>query len=296
MIAIVEGYTSSNYAEPIGSSALAKHEDLNVSTATLRNEMALLEELGYLEKTHTSSGRIPTEKGYRLYVDELMNIDELEEELTDQVEQYFENSKLSTKDALEALIKSIVDNKEFNYGSVMLEKTAYNSSIKKISFVSLKSHRGIFIMVTDQGLVLHRETNIPEGLNVSSIENTVEYLDEKLHDVLLNDFKNAKGLEFINDDFFDYISNGYAVLELCLRNIRKLVDSAISVFIMPPSLEVLKNRLSGRKTDSDEVINKRMISALSEISCAEEYDYIVVNDNGCKYRYALCKLDYIKLG
>ena len=224
MIAIVEGYTSSNYAEPIGSSALAKHEDLNVSTATLRNEMALLEELGYLEKTHTSSGRIPTEKGYRLYVDELMNIDELEEELTDQVEQYFENSKLSTKDALEALIKSIVDNKEFNYGSVMLEKTAYNSSIKKISFVSLKNHRGVFIMVTDQGLVLHRETNIPEGLNVTSIENTVEYLDEKLHDVLLNDFKNAKGLEFINDDFFDYISNGYAVLELCLRNIRKLVE------------------------------------------------------------------------
>ena len=63
------------------------------------------------------------------------------------------------------------------------------------------------------------------------------------------------------------------------KNIRKLVDSAISVFIMPPSLEVLKSRLSGRKTDSEEVINKRMISALSEISSAEEYDYIVVNDD-----------------
>ena len=140
MIAIVEGYTSSNYAEPIGSSALAQHEDLNVSTATLRNEMAILEEMGYLEKTHTSSGRIPTEKGYRLYVDELMNIDDLEDELTDQVEQYFENTKLSTKEALEALIKSIVDNKEFNYGSVLLEKTAFNSLIKKIAFVVFHSH------------------------------------------------------------------------------------------------------------------------------------------------------------
>ena len=56
----------------------------------------LLEELGYLEKTHTSSGRIPTEKGYRLYVEELMNIDDVQEELDEQVAQYFENSKISS--------------------------------------------------------------------------------------------------------------------------------------------------------------------------------------------------------
>lgn len=224
MIAVVEGYTESPNAEPIGSSALSLYEGLDVSTATLRNEMALLEEMGYLEKTHTSSGRIPTEKGYRLYVEELMNIDDIQEELDEQVAQYFENSKLSKKETLSKLVESIVNNKDFNYGAVLLEKTAYNSLIKKIEFVYLKNRRGIFILVTDQGLVLHRETSIPEGINIQSIENTMEFLNEKLHDVLLNDFKNAKVINITTDNFFDYISNAPAVLELCLRNIRKLVD------------------------------------------------------------------------
>ena len=224
MISVGEGYTESPNAEPIGSSALSLYEGLDVSTATLRNEMALLEEMGYLEKTHTSSGRIPTEKGYRLYVEELMNIDDIQEELDEQVAQYFENSKLSKKETLSKLVESIVNNKDFNYGAVLLEKTAYNSLIKKIEFVYLKNRRGIFILVTDQGLVLHRETSIPEGINIQSIENTMEFLNDKLHDVLLNDFKNAKVINITTDNFFDYISNAPAVLELCLRNIRKLVD------------------------------------------------------------------------
>lgn len=63
------------------------------------------------------------------------------------------------------------------------------------------------------------------------------------------------------------------------RNIRNKVDSALSIFIMPPSLEVLRARLSGRGTDSEEVIEKRMTEALSEIACAKDYDYIVVNDD-----------------
>lgn len=224
MIAIVEAYTENSTAEPIGSSALAKYNDLNVSTATLRNEMALLEELGYLEKTHTSSGRVPTEKGYRLYVDDLMNIDGLSEELNEQVIQYFENSKLPRKEAAKNLLQTVIDNRDFNYGAILLEKTAFNSLIKKLTFVYLKNQKGLFIMVTDQGLVLHKEASIPNGINITSIENTVEYLDEKLHDVLLNDFKNAKRIEIVNDGFFDYMTNAEAVLEICLRNIRKLVD------------------------------------------------------------------------
>ena len=63
------------------------------------------------------------------------------------------------------------------------------------------------------------------------------------------------------------------------RNIKNTVDSALSIFIMPPSFEVLKNRLSGRGTDSEEVIAQRMQAALDEIACAENYDYIVVNDD-----------------
>lgn len=229
MVAIVEGYTESPTAEPIGSNILSQHEDLQVSTATLRNEMALLEELGYLEKTHTSSGRIPTEKGYRLYVEELMDIEDFQADLDDQVAAFFENSKLSVKETLELLVEKIVNNKDLNYGAVILEKTAYNSLIKKIDFVYLKNRRGIFILVTDQGLVLHRETQIPEGINIQSIENTVEFLNDNLHDLLLNDFKNAKNIAISQNQFFDYITNAQAVLELIFRNIRKLVDDKVKI-------------------------------------------------------------------
>lgn len=224
MVAIVETYTENLMPEPIGSSLLSKYDGLDVSTATLRNEMATLEELGYLCKPHTSSGRIPTEKGYRLYVDELMNNESLQEELDDQVFNYLEQSKLSKKEASDQLIKSVVDNKDFNYGAVVLEKTAFNSRIKKIDFVYLKKHKAIFLMVTDKGLVLSKEVVIPEGINITSIENTVSYLDEKLHDMLLNDFKQARELHIPDDGFFDYIQNPGAVLELVLRNIQLLVE------------------------------------------------------------------------
>ncbi len=63
------------------------------------------------------------------------------------------------------------------------------------------------------------------------------------------------------------------------KNIKSLVDSALSVFIMPPSIEVLRNRLQSRGTDPNEVIKKRMISAIAEIECAKNYDFIVVNDD-----------------
>lgn len=105
-----------------------------------------------------------------------------------------------------------------------LEKTAYNSRIKKLDFVYLKDHRGIFLLVTDNGLVLTKEVLIPENINVSNVENTMIFLNEKLHDVLLNDFKLAKKLEIINDGFFDYMTNPQASIEICLRSILSLVE------------------------------------------------------------------------
>jgi guanylate kinase len=81
----------------------------------------------------------------------------------------------------------------------------------------------------------------------------------------------------------DVIENGgEIIIEVDVNgqaNIKKRVESALSIFIMPPSFQVLKSRLSGRGTDSEDVINQRMQEALHEISCAKNYDYIVVNDD-----------------
>ena len=82
---------SKNYleaGEPVGSRTISKYTDLNLSSATIRNEMSFLEEYGYLEKTHTSSGRVPSVEGYRFYVDNLAKRD-LDEGIKNQVAQIF---------------------------------------------------------------------------------------------------------------------------------------------------------------------------------------------------------------
>ena len=228
--AIVETYTESDNAEPVGSHTLMKMDEFSkYSSATLRNEMAELENLGYLDKTHTSSGRIPTELGYRLYVDELMDPEGLEDEFNEQINQFFEVNHVSRKEIIKTLVKLIVDNKDFNYGAIILEKTAFNSCIKRLSFAATKNHKGVFVLITDQGLVLHKEVNIPEGISSTNIEKTVNYFDEKLKDVLLNDFKNASKIKIPDDGFFDYMSNAEAVVEFTLRNIYLLVEDKRSI-------------------------------------------------------------------
>ena len=87
--AVVQDYISS--AEPVGSRTLARKYDLGVSSATIRNEMADLEMLGYLEHIHTSSGRIPSSKGYRLYVDSLLPVQPMSEEEKAVINKWYQN-------------------------------------------------------------------------------------------------------------------------------------------------------------------------------------------------------------
>ena len=94
--AIIKTYLETG--EPVGSRTISKYTDLNLSSATIRNEMSDLEELGYIVQPHTSAGRIPSDKGYRLYVDMLM--EEKEQELNEREEQMLEKA-----DKMEKLLK-----------------------------------------------------------------------------------------------------------------------------------------------------------------------------------------------
>lgn len=112
-----------------------------------------------------------------------------------------------------------------------------------------------------------------------------EYFEDMIKNNLLLEYNNYIGNYYgtPRKPIDDAIENGEEIIiEVDTNgaaNIRKLVDGTISVFIMPPSFEELRRRLSSRATDSDEVIEKRMRSAIEEIACAKDYDYIVVNDD-----------------
>lgn len=202
LIAIVEEYVRTN--EPVGSLALSKRPELSFSTATLRNDMAELEEMEYLEKTHTSSGRIPSEKGYRLYVREVLERRKEDENDYPMIDEIFERPNITREEAITEAMELVTE--ITNYASIVLGKTAYNSKIKKIEFVSVKDNQAIILMVTDQGHVEHKRILIPERISISEIEKTIEVLDKVLHNCLVSDIENYLFNEITNEDVVDYIN------------------------------------------------------------------------------------------
>ena len=120
--AIIKNYLETG--EPVGSRTISKYTDLNLSSATIRNEMADLEELGYIMQPHTSAGRIPSDKGYRLYVDMLMN--EKEQELNEMHEQMLEKADKMDKLQKQAAIVLAADT---NYATLVSTPVNHSNKI-----------------------------------------------------------------------------------------------------------------------------------------------------------------------
>ena len=169
---IVEEYIKS--ARPIGSKSLC--EKLNCSSATIRNEMSYLENLELLEKTHTSSGRIPSEKGYRYYVDNIMRPKELTGEDVLKLQTIFSNKSLVLSDAI---IKSMEIISELtNYTSIVLGKSSSENKISKIEVIPLNDTDLVAIIVTDKGYVEHRSLRIEEKISLLEIKQTVDLVNK----------------------------------------------------------------------------------------------------------------------
>ena len=169
--AIVEEYI--NTAEPVSSNALTSNHGLNFSSATIRNEMADLEKKGFLDKTHTSSGRIPSEKGYRYYVDELLNDHDISLE-----EIKYISSKLETKvNEIEDLTKITANtiSEVTHYTTVSIGPKATSQLIEEIKFVLLGSRMMMAVILTDTGLVKETIIKFDEDINEKQVE-TINYM------------------------------------------------------------------------------------------------------------------------
>lgn len=180
--AIIQNYLETG--EPVGSRTISKYTDLNLSSATIRNEMADLEELGYILQPHTSAGRIPSDKGYRLYVDMLM--EEKEQELTQMQERMLEKA-----DRMEQLLKQAAKALAANTNYATMVSTPLNSA-NKLKFIQLS--------MVDEGHVI---AVIVLGGNV--IKNKIIEIEEPLSNenllklnMLLNTSLNGMAIEEIN--------------------------------------------------------------------------------------------------
>jgi heat-inducible transcriptional repressor len=169
---IVEEYIKT--ARPVGSKAIC--DTLNCSSATIRSEMSTLEDLNLLEKTHISSGRIPSEKGYRYYVDYIMKPKELTGEDVLTLQRIFSNKSLQLSDAIVKSMEIISD--LTNYTSVVLGKSSLENRISKVEVIPLNDTNLVAIVVTDTGHVESKNIEIEERISASEIKQTVDLINK----------------------------------------------------------------------------------------------------------------------
>lgn len=160
-------------ARPVGSNLIC--DELKCSSATVRNEMANLEDLGLLEKTHTSSGRVPSEKGYRYYVDHLMHPKELNGEDMLKLQIIFNNNQLELNDTLSESLKLISD--ITNYTSIVLGGASHDNKLKEIRVIPIDTENLIVIVVTDTGHVENKKITL-KNVSLDEIKKTVDLINE----------------------------------------------------------------------------------------------------------------------
>lgn len=179
LLAIVDNYIYS--AEPVGSRTISKRENIGFSSATIRNEMADLEELGYLEQPHTSAGRIPSNKGYRFYVDQLVgnpmrNARDAGKFRQLFADQFFEFEQVMNHAA--SLLSGMT-----NYTSIVLGQEINNSRLKSFQMLPLNGQSAVVIMVTDKGKVESKTVSLPEGISADDLQKVVNLLNTRLQGV-----------------------------------------------------------------------------------------------------------------
>lgn len=185
---IVEDYIKT--ARPVGSKAIC--DLLKCSSATVRNEMSTLEELGLLEKTHTSSGRVPSEKGYRYYVDHIMKPKELTGEDIINLQTIFDNQSLALNDVIIRSMEIVSD--LTHYTSIVLGGSSNQNKISKVEVVPIDENHLVAIVITDKGHVEHKNMQIEEKVSVTEIKQTIDLINKFIIGTPLNEV--SKKLEY----------------------------------------------------------------------------------------------------
>ncbi|MDP9433206.1 MAG: heat-inducible transcriptional repressor HrcA [Actinomycetota bacterium] len=170
--AIVQDFVSTN--EPVGSKALAERHSLGVSPATIRNDMAALEDEGYITQPHTSAGRVPTDKGYRLFVDRLSSVKPLSNAEQRAIQQFLEGA-VDLDDVLRRTVRLLASVTQ--QVAVVQYPTLSRSSVRHVELVAVGPSRLLLVLITDTGRVEQRLVD----LGVPAAEESVADLRTRLN-------------------------------------------------------------------------------------------------------------------
>lgn len=175
-------------AEPIGSRTISKKYDLNVSSATIRNEMADLEELGYLQQPHTSAGRIPSDKGYRFYVDSLINIEKIPESFEEMIRQKYLARKKEVQDIVQVTSRML--SHLTRYTALVASPSSPEYYFQHLQLVPLEGKKVAVIVVISSGLVQHQTVTLQNRPSREELEHISRLINDRLQGLELGKINN----------------------------------------------------------------------------------------------------------
>lgn len=217
--AIIRSYLETG--EPVGSRTISKNTDLNLSSATIRNEMSDLEEMGYIIQPHTSAGRIPTDKGYRFYVDNILKdkmseLDEREKKVTEKEDLLIEKvDKVET--LLQNMAKVLANNT--NYATMVSAPKSQENKIKFVQLSVIDENQLLCTVVSDKNHVVNRIIKITQQISQEMIVRL---------NVALNTVLAGLSLEEINLGVISTLTSQAGEFEGLVNEVLKTITEAIA--------------------------------------------------------------------
>jgi len=213
--AIIDDYIET--AEPVGSRTLARKHDLGVSPATIRNEMADLEMLGYLEHLHTSSGRVPSSKGYRFYVDGLIPPQPVSAEEKARIDRWYQSRVKRIEEVFQEtahIISQVTKNV-----SLVLAPQVTQAKFRCLQFLPLDDRRVITVLMTDAGFIENKILEMPDGAVFEDFQRMAKVINANLTGHSLQTIEHH-ALAQIQDEIQDQL-----LYESALEIIQRALDS-----------------------------------------------------------------------
>ena len=241
---IVESYIDN--AMPVGSRTISQKLRQSMSPATIRNVMADLEERGLIAHPHTSAGRVPTDKGYRYYVDSLLE----PKHITKEEESIINKMLTRTHDDFESLVQnaSRAISMITNVAGVVLTPRLKRSIFKRIEFVPIDSSRVLAVLITGSGIVRDSILDLEEDFTKQDLLRISEFLNQELSGMFLGEINNhlTRRLLEERDSFYTFLKKAISILSmptLLKMKDRVYFEGASSVMSYPEFSNVAKARL-----------------------------------------------------
>jgi len=215
LLAVIDDYITS--AVPVGSRTISKKKSIGYSAATIRNEMADLEEMGFLEQPHTSAGRVPSQQGYRFYVDHLLTPQLWTENdiFQDSLQSPFEYEDI---EQIFRQMTSVIS-KLTNYMTITLAPKMVEHRLKHFQLIPLTDRYAVSIVVTNTGYVDQRRIVVPEGITTSDIERFVNILNHRLQGLRMSKLKSVVSKR-LKEELKQYVTN----VDLMIKLFNQIID------------------------------------------------------------------------